>query len=743
MNLWRLALTMGLLFWSGEAADNPERAWKRTRTRPNFVSDAMPNRYRRQLRGSTLSLSTTKCSAIRQDNYQGELQLIYSYEVEFSAGSSRSLNGISDALSYAVAKSFSSCDILHRPEYKVRTNIRHEISKDGKWSVICIAKWFFFGKDMKKLNHISYPTRLNFPDFCAPGQMGDICFVVTGGTAILLDSNASFAQEIAYQAIAEALSNLDFLRLFSPYVARAEFLHSLRESLVIPSASSSSSGSGTITATVAIATASVIFVAVSMFCYGIARQEFRSPSKPSFRHRRRLKNRRPKEKQQVSVAAPTSRLARNSIIGIHRKTKNHFVPLNDSSSFSQTDFHKEETKTDQLNLFQPDPTVTWSVSDITSDSCSLLSSMSRRLASIVEEHDDDNSCGNGHEIRVSRTTQSERAFPPRRESAHPDRGDTIKRLPPCDKDPPIFRESLVHVVSSSRSSDEEIDVDPPNYDNFEVDEISGGRLPSITVSTIDDDAELDSKIFDIHYEDYIVDPSVSVDDDFCRTRRVVNDFDASVAHLTVMSEPSISHLGDSADVSQSNTDDDISTTSSSSVSTVVGMTGVSCALGESSIDFETAESIPSYETSCSSDEESEISASDDNSAIARDHSTLYSHKQEFTSISTGEGVYSYSLACSTVSDDKPSKLQLCDGESLTVTKVPSSPKKSIDSSVVVKENAMLFNLSFLSDADASQTACGNGGEIFVVEALQSSKEDTAKCWPRATDGHSRFRSKSI
>jgi hypothetical protein len=88
-------------------------------------------RFKRKLRGSTLT--TTKCSVIRRDGYQGELQLVYSYEVEFSAESSLSLDGIADALAYAVTKRLSSCDILNRPEYKVKTNIRHVISKDGKW----------------------------------------------------------------------------------------------------------------------------------------------------------------------------------------------------------------------------------------------------------------------------------------------------------------------------------------------------------------------------------------------------------------------------------------------------------------------------------------------------------------------------------------------------------------------------------------------------------------------------------
>lgn len=85
--------------------------------------------YQRSLTGPTLT--TTGCNVIRSDDYKAELQLVYSYLVEFAAGSSRSLRGLEDAIVHAVAQEMSSCDEFDRPLYKVRTNTQHVFSKDG------------------------------------------------------------------------------------------------------------------------------------------------------------------------------------------------------------------------------------------------------------------------------------------------------------------------------------------------------------------------------------------------------------------------------------------------------------------------------------------------------------------------------------------------------------------------------------------------------------------------------------
>jgi hypothetical protein len=81
------------------------------------------------------TLTTTQCNVIRFEDYvyAAELQLVYSYLVEFAAGSSRSLAGVEDAISHAVAQALDSCDVLDRPMYEVKMNTHHELSKDGTY----------------------------------------------------------------------------------------------------------------------------------------------------------------------------------------------------------------------------------------------------------------------------------------------------------------------------------------------------------------------------------------------------------------------------------------------------------------------------------------------------------------------------------------------------------------------------------------------------------------------------------
>jgi hypothetical protein len=409
------------------------------------------------------------------------------------------------------------------------------------------------------------PLDSSFPDFCAPRSLGDICFVVTGGTAILLDSNAAFAQDAAYEAISEALSDLDYLKLFAPDIVRAKFLQNLRESLVIPSSgSSTSSETGTMTATVAIATASVTFVVASMFCYGIMRREFRNPSEPSHRHKQPRKPRRSK-----------SRVVRNPI-GIQRKSRDNFVLLDDSS-LSETIFPEEESK-NELNVYRPNPAFSWSVSDITSDSCSILSSVSRRLESIVEEEECDD-CGSYGEDCLDDggavVTPDGCHLPSRQEKF--DRrtvdgnGDDGRKM--HSNTTPVmiseFQNDEINAIASSGS----LDIDPPHYDNLSIDEVLGGGLPSITVSTIDDDMELNSHLFDTVDEKDLGTEMGHFD------RLDVNYFDASFAHRTVMLDPSVSVKEETAQVSTSDTHDQ-SSASLSYVSTIVGRDDILCDDGQ-------------------------------------------------------------------------------------------------------------------------------------------------------------------
>ena len=82
----------------------------------------------RQLVAKTLT--STKCNVVRLDPYNAELQLVYSYLVEF-AGHLQSLGGMEMATAQAVSQVLDGCDSLDRPLYEVATNTTHTFSKNG------------------------------------------------------------------------------------------------------------------------------------------------------------------------------------------------------------------------------------------------------------------------------------------------------------------------------------------------------------------------------------------------------------------------------------------------------------------------------------------------------------------------------------------------------------------------------------------------------------------------------------
>lgn len=82
-----------------------------------------------------LQAISSNCNSVRSkdDYYSTELQLYYVYEVEFEDhAKSRSLAGLEAVITAAVMEAFvDACDLLDRPLYQVKTNMRHQFSKDG------------------------------------------------------------------------------------------------------------------------------------------------------------------------------------------------------------------------------------------------------------------------------------------------------------------------------------------------------------------------------------------------------------------------------------------------------------------------------------------------------------------------------------------------------------------------------------------------------------------------------------
>ena len=231
---------------------------------------------------------------------------------------------------------------------------------------------------------------------CVPTiDQANTCIVVKGETSILLDNNsdATFLTGLALEAIEDGLSDRTFLEGFTDDIIWAALIYSGHASLVESSDHYGDNGNGEddpnvspITATVAVAAASVSIVVASIFCYGFMR---RPPSDdPSVRHRYRKSS--PRTVMSIS----------NGDMGI--PTRRHFVRLEDLSS-SPTSFitasispHSESNEYNRDDFAQEDytPAITWSVSDITSDSASLRSGVSRtpsmleRIEEEVEEEED-------------------------------------------------------------------------------------------------------------------------------------------------------------------------------------------------------------------------------------------------------------------------------------------------------------------------------------------------------------------
>jgi hypothetical protein len=114
--------------------------------RGNRIVDQLPSPstllYHRHLTGETLT--TTQCNVIRTEDYAAELQLFYSYLVEFDAGSSRSLAGVETAITHAVAQALDSCDVRDRPMFKVRTNARHIFSTNGMHTFLFVSMELYY-----------------------------------------------------------------------------------------------------------------------------------------------------------------------------------------------------------------------------------------------------------------------------------------------------------------------------------------------------------------------------------------------------------------------------------------------------------------------------------------------------------------------------------------------------------------------------------------------------------------------
>lgn len=208
-------------------------------------------------------------------------------------------------------------------------------------------------------------------DFCAPSIDGNTCHVVTGATAILLDGGSARVQEVAYEIIKASLNDTSYIEQFDDSVVRAEFDRPLVDTLLFAPEQDGVTAPGSVTATVAVAAASVSFIVASIFCYGLLRRERRHHPEPSIRYKNHSRK--------------SGRTVVSNPIGI--KSRRRFVRL-EELAVSPTSYVTADL-TASPNEYTP--SITWSISDITSDSASFRSSVSRTTSKLerIEEADEE------------------------------------------------------------------------------------------------------------------------------------------------------------------------------------------------------------------------------------------------------------------------------------------------------------------------------------------------------------------
>eukprot|EP00980_Cylindrotheca_fusiformis_P022943 scaffold9948_cov129-Cylindrotheca_fusiformis.AAC.11 len=326
-------------------------------------------------------IATANCNFNRK-SYNAELQLFYSYIVEFDLGSEVSLGGKHDrctelvgpflpphlertfftllgmetAIALAVAQELDACDDMDRPLFKVRDDTEHVLSRNAN---------------------------------CTSVVSDSSCHVVTGVTVILLDFYSAQAREEAYAAIRKALGNSAVLQLFASSVVRTQFLQPLSEALVAAGDDGNGGGDGTATVAVATAAAVVAFILASVICYGLMYDK--NQRKSRFRDRKassRIQSIR--EKQAMSTRKDSS------------KVQQKFARLGDGTSSSDRIMVCSSFVESQNYI----PSTTWSLSDITSDdSGSIRSNISRttsKLESIDEGVEDEETHDRHHHVRSKR-----------------------------------------------------------------------------------------------------------------------------------------------------------------------------------------------------------------------------------------------------------------------------------------------------------------------------------------------------
>lgn len=311
-------------------------------------------------------VTTAACTNIRIEKYPARLDLYYFYTVEYTSesnGAAVDLTGIESAIAHSVASALSECSEHGWPLFAVEIpSVGHAIAGSGTLTT-CHSEHSSLCS-----THCLTNTQTNSAlkaGYCDESSLDGIqCRLVRGVTSILLDSGAGDAESVAYNTIERVLDDTLFLNQFTiPDLLSAEFVRPIQENLILLIADTQDNTSSNSAAKIAIATAAVSCLLTCVFLYGM--------------HRARKRSR---DRTQTPVKARVAHL--------QAKRRHYFQELEQDEQLAPG-----WMLADPLQL--PAPSITWSVSDLTSDgSESILSSMSR-LERIDEEappgeHQEDN-----------------------------------------------------------------------------------------------------------------------------------------------------------------------------------------------------------------------------------------------------------------------------------------------------------------------------------------------------------------
>lgn len=280
------------------------------------------------------TISTTACNTVRRSGFQARLDLYYFYLIEYTNTTVLDLPMIDKAIALSIVQVLKECDVADRPKYAVVVSPNgHQLSQGGAYDTAgmkCVL--------VRSAHHIFLGGGV-----CAAVSDGAQCSVVRGATSVLLDGDVSDAEYMAYKVIERVLTDTDYLRYYTGMsLIRSEFVRPIGENLAIlnPTTPASSAASGG-TLKIAIAAAFVSMAVTTIFFYGLYRR------------------RKMDKKTGTNVK---SRLAH-----YNAKRRRYFQELEDRDASAGW------MTTDPSQL--PEPSITWSVSDLTSDSQSIRSSL--------------------------------------------------------------------------------------------------------------------------------------------------------------------------------------------------------------------------------------------------------------------------------------------------------------------------------------------------------------------------------